>query len=101
MDAYYEIAGSPKKQNDNSSFAVLGGASGLAPQNLGQFPEAIAPPKRSWAPIDRSTFRGTVIQRLRDIVDQGLPIIGVGAGTGLSAKMEETGGADMIIVCNR
>lgn len=38
--------------------------------------------------------------RLRAEVDRGAPIIGAGAGTGLSAKCAEAGGADLIIIYN-
>jgi len=44
--------------------------------------------------------RDTVRQRLRETVAQGRPIIGAGAGTGLSAKCAEAGGADLIIIYN-
>jgi predicted TIM-barrel enzyme len=37
---------------------------------------------------------------LRGQVQQGRPIIGAGAGTGLSAKCAEAGGADLIIIYN-
>lgn len=101
VDAYYEIAGYPKKQDDGFSFGSIGAALSPAPEPLAQFPKTSAPPKRNRAPLDLSTERGKVLQKLRDVVDQGLPIIGAGAGTGLSAKMEEAGGADMIIIYNR
>ena len=38
--------------------------------------------------------------RLRDTLKRGDPIIGAGAGTGLSAKCAEAGGADLIIIYN-
>ena len=38
--------------------------------------------------------------RLRAQVEKGQPIIGTGAGTGLSAKCAEAGGADLIIIYN-
>src|SRR3984957_20322566 len=41
-----------------------------------------------------------VHERLREIIDEGLPIIGAGAGTGISAKFEEVGGVDLIIIYN-
>ena len=41
-----------------------------------------------------------IIRRLREQVSRGIPIIGAGAGTGISAKCEEAGGADLIIVYN-
>lgn len=44
--------------------------------------------------------RDTVRRRLRETVAQGRPIIGAGAGTGLSAKCAEAGGADLIIIYN-
>lgn len=37
--------------------------------------------------------RKEIVQRLRNQVAQGLPIIGAGAGTGISAKCAEAGGA--------
>jgi predicted TIM-barrel enzyme len=45
------------------------------------------------------TRKDTLI-RLRDQVARGIPIIGAGAGTGISAKCEELGGADLIIIYN-
>ncbi len=44
--------------------------------------------------------RDEALARLRGQVRQGRPIIGAGAGTGLSAKFAETGGADLIIIYN-
>ena len=44
--------------------------------------------------------REQALQRLRDQVAAGLPVIGAGAGTGLSAKCAEAGGADLIIIYN-
>lgn len=41
-----------------------------------------------------------IMKRLRDQVSKGIPIIGAGAGTGISAVCEEAGGADLIIVYN-
>jgi predicted TIM-barrel enzyme len=40
------------------------------------------------------------LRRLRAQVDARSPIIGAGAGTGLSAKLAEAGGADLIIIYN-
>jgi predicted TIM-barrel enzyme len=40
------------------------------------------------------------LARLRDQVAQGRPIIGAGAGTGISAKFAERGGVDIIIIYN-
>jgi predicted TIM-barrel enzyme len=44
--------------------------------------------------------RQTVLKRLRDKVARGHPIIGGGAGTGISAKCEEAGGIDLIVIYN-
>src|ERR1700685_4721010 len=38
--------------------------------------------------------------RLWETVRQGAPLLGVGAGTGISAKFSEGGGADLIIIYN-
>jgi predicted TIM-barrel enzyme len=44
--------------------------------------------------------REEALARLRAQVEQGRPIVGAGAGTGLSAKSAEAGGADLIIIYN-
>ena len=44
--------------------------------------------------------RDEALARLRAQVEQGRPIIGAGAGTGLSAKCAEAGGGDLIILYN-
>ena len=44
--------------------------------------------------------REEALRRLRAQIDAGSPIIGAGAGTGLSAKCAEAGGADLIIIYN-
>jgi predicted TIM-barrel enzyme len=44
--------------------------------------------------------REQVLERLRAIIADGRPIIGGGAGTGISAKFEAAGGVDMIIIYN-
>ncbi len=42
----------------------------------------------------------SILKRFRDKVAAGLPIIGGGAGTGISAKCEEAGGIDLIVIYN-
>src|SRR5437660_11190314 len=44
--------------------------------------------------------RDECLQRLRAQVAAGKPIIGGGAGTGISAKCAEAGGIDLIIIYN-
>ncbi len=47
-------------------------------------------------PLTKKEYVG----RLRQVVASGRPIIGTGAGTGISAKCAEAGGADLIIIYN-
>ncbi len=44
--------------------------------------------------------RKTILDRFTHMIAEGRPIIGGGAGTGLSAKAEEAGGIDLIIIYN-
>ncbi|MCW5663227.1 MAG: phosphoenolpyruvate hydrolase family protein [Piscinibacter sp.] len=44
--------------------------------------------------------RATILERLRAKIAAGTPIVGGGAGTGLSAKCEEAGGIDLIVIYN-
>ena len=44
--------------------------------------------------------RQTLLDRFRAKIAAGQPIIGGGAGTGLSAKCEEAGGIDLIVIYN-
>lgn len=44
--------------------------------------------------------RSEILARLRAKIDNGRPIIGGGAGTGLSARCEEAGGVDLIVIYN-
>lgn len=44
--------------------------------------------------------REGLVARYRGMVAVGVPIIGGGAGTGLSAKCEEAGGIDLIVIYN-
>ncbi len=47
-----------------------------------------------------SFTREQTLARLRERLATGVPIIGGGAGTGISAKFEEAGGIDLIIIYN-
>ena len=42
--------------------------------------------------------RSELMSRFRDMVRNREPIIGGGAGTGISAKWEEAGGIDLIVI---
>src|SRR5690606_42105900 len=44
--------------------------------------------------------RSEILKKLYAQVEAGIPIIGGGAGTGISAKCEEAGGIDLIILYN-
>jgi predicted TIM-barrel enzyme len=44
--------------------------------------------------------RREILEKLRGMIARGEPIIGGGAGTGLSAKWEEAGGIDLIVIYN-
>lgn len=48
------------------------------------------------APIARTVL----LEKFRAMIADGVPIIGGGAGTGLSAKCEEAGGIDLIVIYN-
>jgi predicted TIM-barrel enzyme len=50
--------------------------------------------------IGAQLSRQEFLARLQAQVAAGKPIVGCGAGTGISAKMAETGGADMLIIYN-
>ncbi|RWB00169.1 MAG: phosphoenolpyruvate hydrolase family protein [Mesorhizobium sp.] len=44
--------------------------------------------------------RKDILKKFRGMIAKGVPIVGGGAGTGLSAKAEEAGGIDLIIIYN-
>ena len=44
--------------------------------------------------------RAAILEGFRDMISRGVPIVGGGAGTGLSAKCEEDGGIDLIVIYN-
>jgi predicted TIM-barrel enzyme len=44
--------------------------------------------------------RASILERFRTMIDRREPIVGGGAGTGLSAKWEEAGGIDLIVIYN-
>jgi len=53
-----------------------------------------------WTGKGNPYTRTEVLERLHDTLSKGLPIIAAGAGTGISAKFIERGGADLIIIYN-
>ncbi len=44
--------------------------------------------------------RAQILKKFRAMIEAGQPIIGGGAGTGLSARAEEAGGIDLIVIYN-
>ena len=44
--------------------------------------------------------RSEILKKLKEQAKAGIPIIGGGAGTGISAKSEEAGGIDLIVIYN-
>jgi predicted TIM-barrel enzyme len=44
--------------------------------------------------------RKTILEKFRDMITRKEPIVGGGAGTGLSARCEEAGGIDLIVIYN-
>ena len=51
--------------------------------------------------MSRALFqRSEILARLRAKVAAGTPIVGGGAGTGISAKMSEAGGIDLLVIYN-
>ena len=44
--------------------------------------------------------RSEILRRLQSQAAAGTPVVGCGAGTGISAKLAEAGGADLIIIYN-
>src|SRR6266852_2026048 len=53
-----------------------------------------------WTGKGNPYTRKEVVERLRDTLRKGQPIIAAGAGTGISAKFIEKGGADLLIIYN-
>jgi predicted TIM-barrel enzyme len=53
-----------------------------------------------WTGKGNPYTRKEVVERLRATLKKGQPIIAAGAGTGISAKFIERGGADLIIIYN-
>ncbi|NBR42544.1 MAG: phosphoenolpyruvate hydrolase family protein [Verrucomicrobia bacterium] len=53
-----------------------------------------------WTGKGNPYTRLEVVERLRNTMSKGQPIIAAGAGTGISAKFIERGGADLVIVYN-
>ena len=54
----------------------------------------------SMSNYERPFKRETILAHLREQIDRGTPLLGAGAGTGISAKCAQAGGADLIVIYN-
>lgn len=61
---------------------------------------ADVPSRAAGSGPDPAPARAGLVARFREMAGRGEPIIGGGAGTGLSAKCEEAGGTDLIVIYN-
>ncbi|KAK2990416.1 hypothetical protein RJ640_011164 [Escallonia rubra] len=78
-------------QEDDSVSNIKSPGYGTISYGLTEFPDA-----------KPDTLRRTqsILQQLNDQIRLGRPLIGAGAGTGISAKFEEAGGVDLIVLYN-
>ncbi|PIN15764.1 hypothetical protein CDL12_11573 [Handroanthus impetiginosus] len=87
--AFYES--SQGIQNKNSAPEISYRSATPVSYSLSDFPDA-----------KPETLQRTqqILQQLKNQIHEGKPIIGAGAGTGISAKFEEVGGVDLIVLYN-
>ncbi|KAM7520164.1 hypothetical protein LguiB_019126 [Lonicera macranthoides] len=87
----HQAIGEPKKdvQADNSASTMTG--FGTVSYSLNDFPDA---------KLETLGRTKAILQQLKDQIKVGKCIIGAGAGTGISAKFEEAGGVDLIVLYN-
>ncbi|PHT54656.1 hypothetical protein CQW23_03142 [Capsicum baccatum] len=78
-------------QNDNAVLQKYSSCNGKNFSSLNDFPNAKP---------ETLQKRIVILQKLKDQISKGKPIIGAGAGTGISAKFEEAGGVDLIVLYN-
>ncbi|KAK4710191.1 hypothetical protein R3W88_004704 [Solanum pinnatisectum] len=78
-------------QNDNAILQKYPSCNGKNFSRLNDFPNAKP---------ETLQKRIVILQKLKDQISKGKPIIGAGAGTGISAKFEEAGGVDLIVLYN-
>ncbi|BAT75451.1 uncharacterized protein HKW66_Vig0035690 [Vigna angularis] len=104
VDAFLEI--NEKTSTDSTQQQVVN------PESVEQFNEGyvsnassfgtIVYPPSEFPEARTETLEKTqlILQQLKHQIDKGIPIIGAGAGTGISAKFEEAGGVDLIVLYN-
>jgi len=81
---------------DKLLWGTRGGESSTGPNN----PLEPTPMANIWTGKGNPYTRSEVLERLHDTLGKGQAIIAAGAGTGISAKFIEKGGADLIIIYN-
>ncbi|XP_068333965.1 toMV susceptible protein tm-1(GCR26) [Pyrus communis] len=86
-----QVHESNQQVHESSVSKINLSSSETVPRNLSDFPDARP------ETLERTRV---VLQQLKDQINRGIPIIGAGAGTGISAKFEEAGGVDLIVVYN-
>lgn len=86
-----QVHESNQQVHESSVSKINLSSSETVPRNLSDFPDARP------ETLQRTRM---VLQQLKDQINRGIPIIGAGAGTGISAKFEEAGGVDLIVVYN-
>ncbi|KAL2906698.1 Uncharacterized protein RDABS01_005408 [Bienertia sinuspersici] len=86
-----KLAADEHRQNVHEDFKPEVNSSSYVNYSLNEFPDA-----------NKETLhrRQTILQTLNHQISKGIPIIGAGAGTGISAKFEEVGGVDLIVIYN-
>ncbi|KAK2357420.1 toMV susceptible protein tm-1(GCR26) [Trifolium repens] len=104
VDAFLEVNEKTGQDSTHPPVAI--------PESVEHFHEDSVSNKSSFGPIiyapsefpdaKPETLEKTqlILQQFKYQIDKGIPIIGAGAGTGISAKFEEAGGVDLIVLYN-
>ncbi|ESW28071.1 hypothetical protein PHAVU_003G256400 [Phaseolus vulgaris] len=101
VDAFLDIN---KKNSKDSTRQQVANPESVAQNyvsNASSFGTIVYPPSE-FPEARTETLEKTqlILQQLKHQIDKGIPIIGAGAGTGISAKSEEAGGVDLIVLYN-
>ncbi|KAJ0039537.1 hypothetical protein Pint_28343 [Pistacia integerrima] len=106
VDAFLEISGKNPMDSNSLQNILCEPSQGLHENSVSNI-NISSHGMISYSPSNFPDARPETLQRtqaillkLRDQIDKGFPIIGAGAGTGISAKFEEAGGVDLIVLYN-
>ncbi|XP_031253885.1 uncharacterized protein LOC116111864 [Pistacia vera] len=106
VDAFLEISGKNPMDSNSLQNILCEPSQGLHENSVSNI-NILSHGMISYSPSNFPDARPETLQRtqaillkLRDQIDKGFPIIGAGAGTGISAKFEEAGGVDLIVLYN-